>query len=94
MDIAVPSRHPDNNGLDIAVPSKAAYVSLPTPVASEQPGSCVRRPTVVLRPNVEDGWAVRMPDTAVAEIDKDVQKWNPLETRGALVGHIDLPRAR
>jgi len=46
-------------------------------------------PTVVLRPKVEDGWTVRILDTAVAEINKDVAKWNPLETGGALVGHID-----
>jgi integrative and conjugative element protein (TIGR02256 family) len=46
-------------------------------------------PTVVLKPRVEDGWTVRVLDTAVAEIDKDVAKWNPLETGGALIGHID-----
>lgn len=45
--------------------------------------------TVVLRPKVEDGWTVRILHTAAAEIEKDVAKWNPLETGGALVGHID-----
>ena len=46
-------------------------------------------PTVVLRPRVEDGWTVRVLDTVVAEIDKDVAKWHPLETGGALIGHVD-----
>jgi integrative and conjugative element protein (TIGR02256 family) len=46
-------------------------------------------PTVVLRPRAEDGWTVRVLDTVVADIDKDVEKWHPLETGGALIGHVD-----
>lgn len=45
-------------------------------------------PTLVLHTESDGGWEIRILPEAVHAIQRDVEKWRPNETGGALLGHI------
>jgi Prokaryotic E2 family A/Prokaryotic homologs of the JAB domain/ThiF family len=45
---------------------------------------------VVIAAEGDGGWSIRVSASAVASIQRDVQKWGALETGGALIGHVDF----
>jgi hypothetical protein len=51
-------------------------------------GISVNAPLVVFVAS-DGGWLIRVAETVVNAIQKDVQKWGKQETGGALLGHID-----